>query len=309
MIIPVTLNTPSSSAHSNSTPKLPSGLAKISNDEVVLIELQGFLDVEANTPEERNGKFVGKLKVDDSGKPSLVIGHHLLEGKVAALAKPLAIFHRVGGPAPRIAEASSATSASLSSAGKGKGKMNVDAGDDTPRKRQKTSGANNNDADADEEEMDIDTNPANTLSKSLKLSTLNDPSSSSDDETSHEAPPRASREENNKGGTTSWTILGIVKKKIIFSKRPMPISAMPKKLGGWEVGGVVLLLVLAIQYMANDNTKNSINSDRVRSLWSSLDMNIGSIADSPQGSQGGRLNQVKIKWYNGLDEFHYKYNK
>ena len=61
MLIPITI-TPSSF----SNPKLPSGLAKISHDEVVLVELQGSLEVECNHLSERNGKLVGKLKIDDS---------------------------------------------------------------------------------------------------------------------------------------------------------------------------------------------------------------------------------------------------
>lgn len=66
MLISVTL--PSCSAN----PKLPSSLAKISHDEVVLIELQGSLDVESKHPTERNGQFVGKLKIDEATvSPSL----------------------------------------------------------------------------------------------------------------------------------------------------------------------------------------------------------------------------------------------
>lgn len=61
MIISITLPDPTS----NSNPKLPPTLAKISHDEIVLIELQGALDVGDMHPSERNGKFVGKLSVDD----------------------------------------------------------------------------------------------------------------------------------------------------------------------------------------------------------------------------------------------------
>jgi chromosome transmission fidelity protein 8 len=50
---------------SSSNPKLPSGLAKISNSEVILVELQGSLEVECNQPSEHDGKLVGKLKIDD----------------------------------------------------------------------------------------------------------------------------------------------------------------------------------------------------------------------------------------------------
>lgn len=59
MLIPITI------AHSSSEPKLPPGLAKISHDEIVLIELQGTLEVESNHPKERNGKLVGTLKIDE----------------------------------------------------------------------------------------------------------------------------------------------------------------------------------------------------------------------------------------------------
>jgi hypothetical protein len=60
MIIPITITS------SSSNPKLPSGLAKISHNEVVIVELQGSLEVECNQPSERDGKLVGQLKIDDS---------------------------------------------------------------------------------------------------------------------------------------------------------------------------------------------------------------------------------------------------
>lgn len=58
MIIPITLSTSPGA-------KLPSGLAKISHDEVVLIELQGALEVETTKPGERDGKVVGRLTIDE----------------------------------------------------------------------------------------------------------------------------------------------------------------------------------------------------------------------------------------------------
>ncbi|KAF9466595.1 chromosome transmission fidelity protein 8 [Collybia nuda] len=89
MIIPITI------ASSSTNPKLPPGLAKISHDEIVLVELQGTLEVEYNHPSERDGKLVGKLKVEEAtNKPTLRIGHHLLEGKIATLPKPLAVLIR-----------------------------------------------------------------------------------------------------------------------------------------------------------------------------------------------------------------------
>lgn len=60
MIIPIRV------ASSSPNPKLPPGLAKISHDEIILVELQGALEVEYNHPSERDGKPVGKLKFDEA---------------------------------------------------------------------------------------------------------------------------------------------------------------------------------------------------------------------------------------------------
>ena len=87
-------------------------------------------------------------------KPTLLIGHHLLEGKVAAIPKPMAIMRRTN----------PATRASTS----GTGEMDVE---ETQL----------------EESMDVDGSTGG-----------------------EQAPPQ-------------WTIQGLVRKKIIFSKRPMPI--------------------------------------------------------------------------------------
>ncbi|KAJ7707356.1 Ctf8-domain-containing protein [Mycena rosella] len=92
MIIPINFPLPSYS----SAGKLPPSLAKISHDELVLIELQGALEVECTSDGARDGRLVGRLYIDDAGKkPTLTIGHHLLEGKVAVLPKPLAVLRRV----------------------------------------------------------------------------------------------------------------------------------------------------------------------------------------------------------------------
>ena len=61
MRIPITISSPSSS-----NLKLPPGLVKISHDEIVLIELQGALEVDLNDPSERNGRLVGTLKIDEA---------------------------------------------------------------------------------------------------------------------------------------------------------------------------------------------------------------------------------------------------
>lgn len=75
-------------------PKFPSCIAKLGHDELVLIELQGTLDIECDEDTTRDGQFVGKLNLEDANKPTLIIGHHLLEGKIVILPKPLGVAHR-----------------------------------------------------------------------------------------------------------------------------------------------------------------------------------------------------------------------
>ena len=69
MIIPVTFD----SAGSSTASKLPPALAKISHDEVVLIEMQGAIEVETATPQEKNGKLVGRLQLDEA-----TVRHYIL---------------------------------------------------------------------------------------------------------------------------------------------------------------------------------------------------------------------------------------
>jgi len=71
-------------------PSLPHTLAKLAGSaEVVLIELQGSLDVVG----DRRGGMIGTVSLE-KGVPRLTIGHHLLEGKWVSLSKPLALLSR-----------------------------------------------------------------------------------------------------------------------------------------------------------------------------------------------------------------------
>lgn len=135
MIIPITIPRPG-----QFSPKLPPQLAQLGNDEIFLIELQGTLDVEGTEATQKDGQLIGNLNTSDMKKPTLMIGHHLLEGKVVNLPKPLGVLHKQ----------SSSSSAENQAEGSG------------------TQGA---------------------------------------------------------GGSTTWGVVAVVKKKLVFSKRPMPLSA------------------------------------------------------------------------------------
>ncbi|PSS34149.1 hypothetical protein PHLCEN_2v1817 [Hermanssonia centrifuga] len=87
MIIPINIAIPGPS----SVRQLPPQFAQFGTGEVVLVELQGALEVDGDLKDQ----VVGKLSVDiETKKPSLRIGHHLLEGKLVTLPKPLAVMHR-----------------------------------------------------------------------------------------------------------------------------------------------------------------------------------------------------------------------
>ncbi|KAF7289632.1 hypothetical protein HMN09_01325400 [Mycena chlorophos] len=151
MIIPISFN-----IGATGICPLPPALARISHSEVVLVELQGALEVDYVKPSERDGKLVGKLGLDNSGNTAtLRIGHHLLEGRVTQLAKPLAVLQCIVGEQAGVAD------------------------------------------------MDIDV-----------------PLDDEEDAASQQAPSETQT-------TTGWDAIALIKRKIVFSKRPTPIVGRP----------------------------------------------------------------------------------
>ncbi|KAF7289630.1 hypothetical protein HMN09_01325200 [Mycena chlorophos] len=149
MIIPISFNLGASGFYT-----LPPALARVSHSEVVLVELQGALEVDYVKPSERDGKLVGRLGVDDFVKTAtLRVGHHLLEGRVTPLAKPLAVLRRVVGEQNSVED------------------MDVDANDEENAKSQPV--------------------PSETQTP------------------------------------TGWDAVALIKRKIVFSKRPTPIVGRP----------------------------------------------------------------------------------
>lgn len=163
MLIPINVAIPDPSSAQRK--KLPPQLVQFGTDELVLIDLQGALDVEGN----KDGQLVGKLRIDPATvralvlyelsqteaeavkkKPTLLIGHHLLEGKLVTLPRPLGVLHRHD-PAQTGGSAS----------------------------------------------MDVDESG-----------------------------------QSSNGSATSWDIVAVVKRKMVFSKRPMPIVGKPASSTG-----------------------------------------------------------------------------
>ena len=66
-------------------------------DEWGLIELQG--QIETRDQISFSGMHVGDLHFSSKGVPSLIVGHHLLTGKITSLEKPYAILKKTANPA------------------------------------------------------------------------------------------------------------------------------------------------------------------------------------------------------------------
>ncbi|XP_066937416.1 chromosome transmission fidelity protein 8 homolog [Macrobrachium rosenbergii] len=65
-------------------------------NEWVLLELQG--DLESRTQEDMKNKFIGDLHfTKQGGIPVLIIGHHILYGKVQDLEKPFIYLRKISG--------------------------------------------------------------------------------------------------------------------------------------------------------------------------------------------------------------------
>ena len=61
--------------------------------ETFMIEMQG--EVESRNKEQLEGKFIGDLHYNKDGTPIMIIGHHILYGKVVELEKPLVTLEKV----------------------------------------------------------------------------------------------------------------------------------------------------------------------------------------------------------------------
>ncbi|KAG6374422.1 Ctf8-domain-containing protein [Boletus reticuloceps] len=141
------------------SPKLAPSIANLGHDGLFLIELQGMLDVQGSESTSKDGQLIGTLNTADMGKPTLVIGHHLLEGKVVTLSKPLGVLHK-----------------------------HVHVRNDGPS-------AVHPDVSEDEDEDNYQCEAQKQMEK-----------------------------EKDENKQVRWDVIAVVKKKIVFSKRPMPIA-------------------------------------------------------------------------------------
>ncbi|XP_038078884.1 chromosome transmission fidelity protein 8 homolog [Patiria miniata] len=70
--------------------------------EWMLIEMQGQLECPGD--EQLAGNFIGDLHFNKKGVPIMIIGHHILFGKVTSLDKPYIVLLKNTKPTPKEAE-------------------------------------------------------------------------------------------------------------------------------------------------------------------------------------------------------------
>ena len=75
---------------------MPQVVLKIKDtlDKWGLVELQGSVDCPPNVKVQ--GAHIGDLHIDKSGTPQLVVGHHILSGKIQKLDKPFCVMTKSG---------------------------------------------------------------------------------------------------------------------------------------------------------------------------------------------------------------------
>ncbi|KAI8790104.1 chromosome transmission fidelity protein 8 isoform X3 [Biomphalaria glabrata] len=78
--------------------------------EWAIVELQG--DLETRHPVPLNHNFIGDLHFTHQDAPVLIIGHHILQGKVISLEKPLAVLTKSSEANDRIISAEDTSSLS-----------------------------------------------------------------------------------------------------------------------------------------------------------------------------------------------------
>lgn len=227
------LNLPSASPSSSSTPTdassstlrsaAPAPLTALTpNGELILIELQGALEIENQSPS--GGQQLGTISFEPTrpDRPVLMISHHRLEGKFVNLVKPLAVLEKKVRPSSVLMEV-------------GNGKRRAEDGVLSVKKAKRAGtgeevgyGGRSSSPPVSprrsREALDFSSSPPRQTpikSRAARGTELRDI-----DEI-REAREEADEEEEEEGEEPQtavyYDVVNVIKRKILFSKRPEPI--------------------------------------------------------------------------------------
>lgn len=211
--------------YTNSRPSLdgparPPVLARLGEDgELVLVELQGSLEMDGCDP--RGGETIGILQFPPGREnhPVLQISHHRLEGTIVSLRRPWAILEKKAVPVPPASPLSDAETDLSSSPPRAT--FSPPASPTMARKRARFSEKENYSA-----EHDTLKTPARSSKAPTMLSSSPMPERSlrySDGHFDFSSPNAKAPEAKRLPTSTSYSVVTIIRKKILFSKRPEPI--------------------------------------------------------------------------------------
>ncbi|EDP45120.1 hypothetical protein MGL_0109 [Malassezia globosa CBS 7966] len=208
----------------------PAPLVRLSpSGELVLVELQGSLEMDGCDP--RGGETIGTISFptgrDD--KPVLQISHHRLEGSIVKLRRPLAVLEKQmhpRSPSTRGANNPSATATCESSAWPSSPPVSPPASPPTslPASPSLSSTASRKRAAPEPCVTPPRRHPPTTLSSSPMPECT---ASWSDGYADFSSPNSQARQAKPLNTITSYTIVTLVRHKLLFSTRPEPIVNLP----------------------------------------------------------------------------------
>ncbi|GAA5909707.1 uncharacterized protein JCM6883_004608 [Sporobolomyces salmoneus] len=166
------------------------------DSEPFIVELQGKLDLPEGEAEpdtysgggadeagRLRGSRVGRIDLSDPKKPTMRIAHHRLEGKLETLLTPYALLR-------------------------------------TSRRRRRDSTTQENEAEGDETDSE-------RLSKRARIGqgeeSMSNTGGGGRNKIKAQQDNNEPEEEGEEGSTTEIEIVGIIRKKIVFNKRPEPL--------------------------------------------------------------------------------------
>ncbi|CDU26349.1 uncharacterized protein SPSC_06543 [Sporisorium scitamineum] len=210
--LPTASSSSSSSSRSTSSALLSQAPAPLTaltpQGELILIELQGSLEIENQS--SHGGQTLGTISFEPTrpDRPVLMISHHRLEGKFVNLVRPLAVLEK------KVREKQSAVLVDVAN-GVGtirREKRPVEEGGSSPPVSPKRA----------RDALDFSSSPprqtpvkARPLAKASELTVVDENAEKEDgvNEDEEEEPQTA----------VYYDVVNVIKRKILFSKRPEPI--------------------------------------------------------------------------------------
>ncbi|KAL7417272.1 hypothetical protein BDY24DRAFT_412020 [Mrakia frigida] len=191
---------------------------------IVLLELQGTLQAEG----DKDGQLIGKLGMEGD-RPTLRIAHHLLHGVLVNLPKPLAVLRKAPSKIDDELEGIELPSDDASSSSDDDEDAEIVVAESSPMPGPNKKGKNL------DYSSDIDPYSSSPVKQSQPQPQV--PSSTPGTNTFKRKRPLSSKGKKNKkknrkdaapaldevARTTKYECVGVVKLKVVFSKRPQPV--------------------------------------------------------------------------------------